>query len=57
VAPPTTSIAAASAAPTVGGYDVQVADAPARLADATRRIQQAGTKYHLSPTAINNLCF
>lgn len=41
--------------PTIGMYDVRVADAPRLLDDATRRIRQAGRKYHLDQTTVANL--
>jgi hypothetical protein len=41
--------------PTVGMYDVHVTDAPRLLDDATRRIRQAGRKYHLDQTTVANL--
>jgi hypothetical protein len=44
-----------TAEPSIGGYDVSIADAPAKIAAAQRRIQQAGAKYHLRDQTINNL--
>jgi hypothetical protein len=41
--------------PAVGGYDVQVGDAPRLIADATERIRQAGRKYHLNQMTVQNL--
>jgi hypothetical protein len=41
--------------PAVGGYEVQVGDAPWLIADATQRIRQAGRKYHLNQMTVQNL--
>jgi hypothetical protein len=41
--------------PDFGGYDVQVLDGPAIIADALRRIRQAGAKYRLPPPAVSKL--
>src|SRR5579859_1164458 len=41
--------------PEIAGYDVHVLGAEAIIADALRRIRQAGQKYHLSDTAVRNL--
>ncbi len=41
--------------PDAGGYDLYVTDAEQLIGDATRRIRQAGQRYHLSPTATANL--
>ena len=41
--------------PAEGMYDVQVLDAPLAIADATRRIRQAGRKYHLDQSSVTRL--
>src|SRR5581483_4103477 len=41
--------------PELGGYDLRVDEAPAIIAQALRRIQAAGRKYHLPPAAITRL--
>jgi hypothetical protein len=41
--------------PALGGYNVQVADAPRIVDDATRRIRAAGQKYHLRQAAVSAL--
>ena len=41
--------------PELGGYDVHVADAAPLVADAVRRIGQAGRKYHLPSTITSRL--
>jgi hypothetical protein len=41
--------------PEIAGYDVHVVGAEAIIADALRRIRQAGQKYHLTDTAVRNL--
>ncbi len=38
-----------------GMYDAHVVDAPRLITDATRRIQQAGRKYHLDQAAVTLL--
>jgi chlororespiratory reduction 6-like protein^ len=41
--------------PDIPGYDVHVLGAERLIADALRRIRQAGQKYRLSETAVRNL--
>jgi len=41
--------------PAEGMYDVHVVDAPHLITDATRRIRQAGQKYHLDQSAVTRL--
>jgi hypothetical protein len=42
--------------PRIGGYHLHVVNGQAIIDEAVRRIRQAGTKYHLQPQIVTNLC-